>query len=154
MEVCIMKTKEEAEKELNILHDLFIRYVNDDFRDDEKSIDEKSMIQYAERHINDIVLGRDDISLDENISDEQILAIYNKYLKRTSGIGSQELGIGADVAKGAKDTAPFAVIALIVGMNVKNTTGLVEVILAHQVIMKILGIGEKIVIEVVKKWSK
>ena len=139
-----MENKEEAEKELNALRDLLIRYVGGNLTDEENA-----GVEEAKEYIGDIVDGRH-ISLDENISDEQILAIYDEYSKRVSG--SQTLGIGADLARGIENTAPYVAVVLIAAMDVENPTDLARLIMHHHVIIAILGVGERIAIEIVKKW--
>ena len=142
-----MDNKEEAEKKLNALRDLHMRYVGDNLTEDDRP-----EIKEAEEYIHDIVDGLD-ISLDENISDEQIRAIYDEYLKRVSG--GQPLGTGANLTKGVEKTAPYAAVVLIAAMGVENPIGLARLIMHHAVIIAILGVGGNIAIEIVKKkWPK
>lgn len=138
--------EERVEKELNALHGLFMRYVDGNLTDKENA-----GIKEAKEYIDNIVDVRN-ISLDENISDEQILAIYDEYSKRVSG--SQTLGIGADLARGVENTAPFAAVVLIAALGVGNPTDLARLIMGHHVVITILGIGGQIAIEIVKKWQK
>ncbi len=139
--------KEEAEKKLCALRDLHMRYVGGNLNDE----DERDEIKKAKDHIDSIVYEFD-ISLDKSISDEQIRTIYDEYSKRVSG--SQTLGRGADLARGVKNTTPFAAVVLIAAMGVENPTDLARLIMHHHVIITILGIGGDIAIEIVKKWQK
>ena len=141
-----METKEEAEKKLNALRDLYLKYVGGNL-----SKDERAEIKEAEEYIHDIADGLD-ISLDENISDEQIRAIYDEYLERVSG--SKTLGTGADLARGIENTAPYVTVVLIVAIGVENPNALARLIMHHHVIIAILGVGGKIAMDIVKKWSK
>ena len=137
-----MVNKEEAEKKLNALRNLHMRYVNDKLEEAERA-----EIKEAEECIDDIADGFN-IFLDENISDEQIRAIYEEYLKRISG--SQTLGIGADLAKGVERTIPFVLVAFAIKMGVENPNDLVKFVMEHQVIIEIIGVVKVIAMAKVK----
>ncbi|KAF5415056.1 MAG: hypothetical protein C5S48_06790 [Candidatus Methanogaster sp.] len=129
-----MENKKEAENELDILQGLFTRYMDGNLTDEENI-----EVEEAKGYIDDIISELEYISLDGNVSDKQILTIYDEYRERR-GPGSSPLGDGiADVMKQSVMVLPIFLVGYAIHAGIQELEPIIvfaEVCLAHHLLNK------------------